>query len=244
MVDLLVLFYRLLDPSANHVARPRTAAAARFALTPAPVCPIITKINKVLELLTHRGKASGDSRMKAEHRKHLETNTLVEGLGKLNQGLHQGLPRGVWMFLGGVAVVLILFYTWRYFSERSQRLNAALWCEWEQLDGSEALTKGLPDQSLGFNKEKYDLDRLEKFGKDNAGTVQGRLARFQLARLFLYDGLRDLGHSTLRNQARENLKGAADKYAELIKEARDIPVLHQEAMLNCAKAHESLGDTA
>ncbi len=187
--------------------------------------------------------------MKAEERKHLQANTLVEGLGKLSQGLQQGLPRSVWLLLGAVVLVVVLFWIWRHFSERSQRLNAALWYEFGKLDGVESMDNFVKDLSkeeqanLLSNKEKYDLERLEKFVKDNAGTVQGRLARFQLARLYLYKGLRDLGREgTVRNLARERLEKAAETYDVLIKEARDIPVLHQEAMLNCGKAQESLGD--
>src|SRR5262245_44778243 len=79
--------------------------------------------------------------MKAEERKHLEHNTLAEGLGKLKQTINEGLPRGVWLLVGGLVVVLILFYTWSYFSNKAQRQNATLWYKWDQLDSGGEIDK-------------------------------------------------------------------------------------------------------
>jgi hypothetical protein len=190
--------------------------------------------------------------MKAEHRKQLETNTLADSLGKMAHGFQQGVPRGLWLIVGGVAVIVVLFYTWRYFSERSQRISSGLWYKWDQLDGVESIdedVRALGDaekQHLPFMfqsvKEGMDLKRLEKFVQENGSSEQGRLARFQLARLYLYEGLRDLGQDRTRARAREHLTKGAKLYAELVKDSRNIPVLHQEALLNCAKANESLGD--
>ncbi len=190
--------------------------------------------------------------MKAEQRKHLETNTLVEGLGKLAHGFQQGFTRSFWLLVGGIVVVGILIYVWNLAATHSQQRSASLWYKWNQLDGVEEVDKqmgALEEKErqhlmfgLGTVKERMDLERLEKFAQENGSTVQGRLARFQLARLYLYEGSRDLGQAEKRSSARGNLEKAATTYAGLIKEARDIPVLHQEAMLNCAKARESLGD--
>ncbi len=200
--------------------------------------------------------------MKAEERKHLETNTLADGLGKLAQGLQQGLPRNLWLVAALVVVVLALYVTWNYFSRRAQDINARLWTRWDQLDGTNEIdsylnskqeeTKRLkeilaqPRMDLGQVMTNLDMQRLEAFVKDNSSTVQGRMARFQLARLYLYEGEKNLGRTNppVRNNARKKLEEAARLYAELIKEARDIPVLHQEALLNCGKARESLGETS
>jgi tetratricopeptide (TPR) repeat protein len=196
----------------------------------------------------------GDHRMKAEHRKQLETNTLADNLGKLLQGLHHGLSRNFWVVLGIILGIVVLFYTWKAFSDYSQRYNASLWYKWDQFDDPEEVDNAiseLPKEELykiqnnidqiGRLREDLELQRLEAFAKKNAGYTQGRMARFQMARLTLFEGLRDLGRQETRPRALKSLEMAVETYDKLSKDARDIPLLHQEALLNSGKANESLG---
>jgi hypothetical protein len=82
---------------------------------------------------------------------------------------------------------------------------------------------------------------LENYLKDNADSEQGRLARFELARLDLVEGVRDLG-SLSRAEALKRVRQAAESYEKLAAQPALTPQLAQEALLNAAKARETLGD--
>jgi hypothetical protein len=187
--------------------------------------------------------------MKAEERKHLETNTLVEGIGKLSHTLRAGIPRRFWI---GVAVLLLalgLFWAWRFYSERSRAANSQLWWQWDQVGNADQLADDYPNLPILTKEspnfvETLEAHELEKFIKDHKGTTQAGMAKFELARLNLFQGLRDLGTSLKpqREAALAHLRDAASQYTELIQEARSEPILHQEAILNSGKANEALGN--
>jgi tetratricopeptide (TPR) repeat protein len=159
--------------------------------------------------------------MKAEHRKELQTNVLADRLGKAIQGIKEGPSRGTMLLVGAAALVGLLAFVWWYFWSTSQAADSARWAQWDGLTTPAAL------ESFAQNKE-------------NQGTPQGRVARFQLARLSLQTGLRELGSA--RAAALENLHKAAQRYEELANETTDSPLLLQEALLGAGKANESLGD--
>ncbi|HZY86980.1 MAG TPA: tetratricopeptide repeat protein [Gemmataceae bacterium] len=159
--------------------------------------------------------------MKAEHRKELQTNVLADRLGKAVQGIKEGPSRGTLLLVGGAALIGLLAFVWWYFWSTSQAADSARWAAWDTLSTPAAL------ESFAQNK-------------DNQGTPQGRLARFQIARLNLLGGLRELGSA--RAAATDNLRKAARAYEELANESSDSPLLHQEALLGAGKANESLGD--
>jgi tetratricopeptide (TPR) repeat protein len=189
------------------------------------------------------------TRMKAEERKALETNTLANTIGNLLQKGKEGISRNALIVVGAIVLVIVLVYTWRYFAARSQALNAQLWLRWDNLGDPDTMAQVATELEKGGSlplgsqarKEVIDLKLLEKFSTEHPGTVQGRMARFQRARLALYDGLRSLGRIDEREQALERLKTAADEYDKLIQDSRDVPLLYQEALLNCGKANEALG---
>jgi tetratricopeptide (TPR) repeat protein len=159
--------------------------------------------------------------MKAEHRKELQTNVLADRLGKAIQGIKEGPSRGTMLLVGGAALVGLLAFIWWYFWSTSQAADSARWAQWDGLLTPPAL------ESFAQNKEIQ-------------GTAQGRVARFQLARLNLQTGLRELGSA--RAAALENLRKAAQRYEELANETSDSPLLLQEALLGAGKANESLGN--
>jgi tetratricopeptide (TPR) repeat protein len=159
--------------------------------------------------------------MKAEHRKELQTNVLADHLGKAIQGIKEGPSRGTMLFVGVVALAGLLIFIWWYFWSSSQAAESARWAAWDGLATPAAL------DSFAQNK-------------DNQGTTQGRLARFQIARLSLLSGLRDLGPA--RAQSLENIRKAAQTYEALANESSDTPLLLDEALLGAGKANEALGE--
>jgi tetratricopeptide (TPR) repeat protein len=159
--------------------------------------------------------------MKAEHRKELQTNVLADNLGKALQGIKEGPSRGTLIFVGVVALAGLLIFIWWYFWSASQATDSARWTAWDGLTTTAALD--------GFAQNK-----------DNQGTTQGRVARFQIARVSLLSGIRELGSS--RAQALENIRKAAQAYEALANETSDLPLMQEEALLGAGKANEALGE--
>ena len=159
--------------------------------------------------------------MKAEHRKELQTNVLADRLGKAIQGIKEGPSRGTMLIVGGAALVGLLVFLWWYFATSAREAASARWVQWDTLSTPAALE--------GFAQTK-----------DSDAKPMAHLARFQLARLYLQGGLREVGSN--RGQAQEDLRKAAGLYEELANEPSDVPLLQQEALLGAGKAYESLGD--
>jgi hypothetical protein len=161
--------------------------------------------------------------MKAEHRKELMTNTLANRLGEAIQGMREGPSRGTILFLVAAGLILLLVLVWRYFSTSAEESASARWLEWDRLTSPK---------------------ELEKFveNKDVQDYMPGRLARLAEARRALYDGLRTLGDPVVRTEAQKNIRKAADLYDKLADELADQPLLHQQVLMDAAKAHESLDE--
>jgi tetratricopeptide (TPR) repeat protein len=158
--------------------------------------------------------------MKAEHRKELATNTLADKLGNFIQSFKEGPSRNATIYGTIVVVALVLVVVYRWVSANATSNDSARWASWDQLS---------------------NRDELEKFAADNVDTEQGRLARFELARLDLQDGLRELGSSSPGDSVK-HLRKAAETYEKLAGESGNTPLLSQEALQNAAKARESLGE--
>jgi tetratricopeptide (TPR) repeat protein len=162
--------------------------------------------------------------MKAEHRKELMTNSLAHRLGDTIQSMKEGPSRGTLLLLIAVGLIVIVVLAWRYFANSAEEADSARWLKWDSLAS--------PGQLKAFVEDA-----------DAQGHMQGRLARLEEARRALYDGLRELGSSGGRKEARENIQHAAELYDKLADEYADKPVLHQQVLMGAAKAHESLGET-
>jgi hypothetical protein len=190
--------------------------------------------------------------MKAEERKHLTTNSLAESLGHLIEKAKQGPSRRTLIIGGVIALAVILFFTWRYFSRSAEENSSArtvgtlTLMDPDQLQPTlNKLTEDKAQPREGENPQDFlTAARFEAFIKDkaNEGTSQARLMRFQLARKRLEWGTRDLGAPRSRDVARDNLTRSAEEYEKLVTEASDSPHLVQEALLNAGKARESLGE--
>ncbi len=161
--------------------------------------------------------------MKAEHRKELMTNTLATRLGDAVQSMKEGPSRGMLFVLAAVGLVVILVLIWRYLAASAEETDSARWLKWDNLT--------TPEQLKAFVENK-----------EVEGHAQGRLARLEEARRSLYEGLRQLGNAGTRKKALEDLQRAAGLYDSLAEECSDKPLLHQQALMGAAKAHESLGE--
>jgi hypothetical protein len=158
--------------------------------------------------------------MKAEHRKELETNALADRIGYFVEGLRQGPSRTTAIY-GSIAVAaVLLFVVYRLVAANAAATDSSRWLRWDGIDNREELTK---------------------FLGETGDTEQGRLARFELARLDLVDGLAALD-SVTKAEAIKKIRSAADAYEKLAGESGSTPQLVREALLNAAKARESLGE--
>ena len=92
--------------------------------------------------------------------------------------------------------------------------------------------------------EVNSSEELQAFAEEHPKTVPGLVARFQRARVALQQSLERIYADGAREQALKELKEAEETYAELAndKEARDKPLLVQEALMGVAKAREGRGD--
>jgi hypothetical protein len=202
--------------------------------------------------------------MKAEHRKELQTNALADWLGRTIQRLKEGPSRPTLYILGLVVLGLVIYLAWGYYSRSSQETNSSRWLAWDGDVTVEDLEDFIydPDAVLVTIKEptqeekdnnitkrrRTSAELIEgedgNFNKDNKGTIQHRLARAQLARLFLLQGSRDLGSRVPRTHESgyTNLRNTAHIYKKLIDETGDTPLLQQEALMGAAKASEALGE--
>jgi hypothetical protein len=200
--------------------------------------------------------------MKAEHRKELQTNTLADWLGRTIQRLKEGPSRPFLYFLGLVALVVVLFLAWGYFSRSSEETTSARWLEWDGALTVEDLEEfiyepGALMAAIDNPTEQQKADKITErrrtsaeliegedgnFNKNNRGTIQHRVARAQLARLFLLQGSRDIGSRNVgpHDLGYANLNNALKIYKKLIDETSDTPQLQQEALTGAAKACEAL----
>jgi predicted negative regulator of RcsB-dependent stress response len=200
----------------------------------------MTAEGKKSEAVTAAGHIVGTKSATAQRRHSLQQNTLAETLQKFKQVFSDGLSRTTWMVLGIVAVAVLLYFVWRFFARSADEKNSELSVKLQLLmEGESPSPKGDKDKGpVPFDAEK----EYDEFAKANAGTVQGRIARFQLARLRLTQGQRDLGNVLGRDKALDAIDRAAKAYEELQGDSSDVPLLHQEALLRAGQARECLGE--
>jgi hypothetical protein len=173
--------------------------------------------------------------MKAEERKVLQKNDLAAGIEKLMSGVTEGPSKNTVMYtvlgLVAIALVITMIWTWKYFANQSELADADRWEELNRINSTNAWT--------------VNPDELKRFAEDknNVGTAQARVARFELAR-FWSQSDRDLANSIpeRRSDALNNVKKGRDLYVELIAEAGEVPDQVQEALMGAAKGSETLGD--
>jgi hypothetical protein len=161
--------------------------------------------------------------MKAEHRHQLQTNVLADHMGRLLQSVKSG-PKSTsvatWVLIGlAVATVGI----WRYWASAAQARESTLWTE---VDTATHDPQSGPPQ-------------LDKIGDENLGTLPGRTAVFQLARLRFQRGQENV-YTYRSYQAIESIKQALQDYTKVAPNCPDAPLLEQEALMGIGKAKETL----
>jgi hypothetical protein len=173
--------------------------------------------------------------MKAEERKVLQKNDLAAGIEKLLSGVTEGPSKNTVLYtvltVVAIALVVTMIWTWKYFANQSEVADADRWEELNRINST--------------NAWYVNAEELKRFAEDknNVGTAQARVARFELARFWSQSG-RDLANSfpDRRNDAINNVKKGRDLYVELIEDSREVPDQVQEALMGAAKGSETLGD--
>jgi len=162
--------------------------------------------------------------MKAEHRKELRANPVVERLGQLWNDYKIKPTTSTLIFWGAVVLIVAAIVGWRLYANYSTQRMGAAWM-------------GVADAT--------NADDLAKVAADDPGTPPALAARFEEARAKLRQGLDKLTapDEKDRTEAREKVHNAAELYTSLVGEADDrFPLLKEEALMGAAKAHESLGE--
>lgn len=162
--------------------------------------------------------------MKAEHRKELHTNLLADRLTKLAKDLKSGpsvSSLAIWIGLG---LVVLTVFVWRMYSRSATETRAALWSSMGAALQDDAGLQG----------------KLSELADSNKRTIPGRVARFQLARRNLQDGVRQLPVEPFRKEAVAKLTRARDEFAQLAGETAGDAILGAEALMGQARAEEAL----
>jgi hypothetical protein len=158
--------------------------------------------------------------MKAEERKRLERNELAARLSEYWSGKHAASPRvnRVWTV---ILIVLVVILGWVVYGRWASGRAAARWT----------------DLAFAFNNEK-----LNEVIKDAPGSTPAMIAKMQLARVNFSEAMAKLASPTAedRTAAAEKLEQARRLYGEVAGVSDMPPVLHQEALLQQARAEETL----
>src|SRR5437016_918263 len=110
--------------------------------------------------------------MKAQHRHQLQTNVLADRMGRLIQGMKSGRKSSSGLVWGFVLLAVVTIVGWQIYS---RSLRAETSARWVNLD---AVT----------HNPSISPEDLENFAQANPGTIAGRSARVQAARLALQEG--------------------------------------------------------
>ena len=162
--------------------------------------------------------------MKAEHRKELHTNLLADRLTKLAKNLKSGPSSSSLAIWIGIGLLVLTYIVWRVYSRSATETRAALWSSMNAALQDDAGLQG----------------KLSELAKDNPRTIPGRVARLQLARRHLQDGVRQLPVEPFRKEAVAKLIQARDEFAQLASETAGDSLLGAEALMGQARAEEAL----
>jgi hypothetical protein len=158
--------------------------------------------------------------MKADERKKLERNELATRLTDYWSGVNSNSTRANWLWLGVLGGLLALL-GWVFYSRLAAGWDAARWGE------------------LTLSGDVAGLNRLIQ---DNPTSVQAAIASLQIARLQFRESLGDLAalNPEKRISAADKLDLLRKDFDALAKNAQLPPALIQEAMMQRARAEETL----
>jgi hypothetical protein len=160
--------------------------------------------------------------MKAEHRHQLHQNALREALKGGWRKLKEGSGSSLYTYLGVAALLVVLLIGYRWYAARSFRKESDRWVKWTTAN---------------------DIDALKKLEQENRGTLVGRLAALQIARVMIGpDGLDRMATSVdeRRKQAVANIVDARERFHNLANEFKDQPPLRVQALWGEAQSEEAL----
>jgi hypothetical protein len=157
--------------------------------------------------------------MKAQERHELQTNALADLIGRQVKGFAEsGGPSSAW---GWTVFVLVVVTVGIWMMARNAAVARA-GAQWRE-----------------FENEVHNPDGLRILAERTPGSVPGRAARFQRARLLVPDGLRTLCGPD-RDGGVKRLVQGRNLYVELTRQSTDVPLLQQEALYWSAVAEEAL----
>ena len=155
--------------------------------------------------------------MKAEQRKVLETNALADRMGTFMRRMKTQPGRStLYWIVGGVAALLVVFLVFRWF-QQSAADESQRW----------------------FFVDVGTRPHLSEVAKKDADTNAGKTARFQVAWLQYWFGLKRLGMPGDNAQALQYLDGARDEYRKLAEDCAGDPVWEPEALYGMAVITET-----
>ena len=162
--------------------------------------------------------------MKAEKRHQLQRNALADGVGRLVQSVRSGPTTRstmIWVF---VILTLAAVVLWQYGAHATQVRYSQLWT---------AVDNASRDPNTGPSK-------LLQIGDQNSGTIPGRSALFQVARIEMENGQALIRTRFRQTDAAKQINESRKLYKKLAGECADASLLVQEAMMGIAQAEESL----
>ncbi len=157
--------------------------------------------------------------MKTQRRHELQTNELADWLGK---HIDQVKPYTQWI-VGGVILVVVLIGVFIYFSREQSKQTATAWSAYVAA-------------TLGDRKPEDFAGVASKYGDSRAGAWAMQLE----ADLHLEEGSRLI--YTDREEARDRLNKAKEKYEQVLKRVGDDAMLKGRARFGLAQAYECLGE--
>jgi hypothetical protein len=161
--------------------------------------------------------------MKAEHRKELQTNYLADHVGRLFQGMRSG-PQSTGSMVAWVLVALTIGTVVVWYVAGTSSNRSPLWVKFEE------------------DSYQRDMTALGRLIDNNPATLPARASRFEVARVFLQEGLANL-YSNRGEQGKDSVSKVTKSrqlFTELFKECSDDPILGPEALMGAAKAEEAL----
>jgi hypothetical protein len=162
--------------------------------------------------------------MKAEHRHELEQNALNRGLSHLAEKAKAGeyLNFRTYLILATVVVLVAAGGYWWYARAQHRTATASLWNEMMHISGPSG---------------------LEEFAKDSKDPATSRIARLELARVWLGpDGLQNLSSTDpdKRRKAIESIEKARKEFEKLADEFKNDPTLKAQSIDALAHAELAL----
>jgi hypothetical protein len=162
--------------------------------------------------------------MKAEERHRLEENALNRSLNTLAEKARSGdyLNTRTYLILGATVLIGGLIGYWIYASRQYDRATSRMWTELEQVAGPAG---------------------LEEFARTAPDQLAGRVARLQLARVWLGpEGLQRLSSRDIevRRKAIENIEKAREEFLKLADEFQNDTTLQAQSIDGAANAELAL----